>query len=188
MDPIITPMLTVGVGIAQTVISFMRMRQTNQLAIQNSIGQTQMLQMEHEFQLQLQEARHQHEILLESIRSRNPDPRITVVVEADNNSAIPRVYVEAATNIPEYLNEEAALICNKSFNVVIDPVYEGHAVAVFVREDYTVAFWLPRAYPAKPPTVFAITPFMLEQIQFEANAWEPNRKLIEVVDALAYCY
>lgn len=188
MDLIITPILTIGVGLAQIAVDFMRMRQDNRLANQNSMSQTQLAQMEHEFQLQLQEARHQHEILLENIRSHNSIPPITVVLDAGKHIPMPPVYIEAATNIPDYLNLEAALLCNNKFNVVVDPINEGYAVAVCVRDDYTIAFWLPPAYPNKPPTVFAITSLILEQIQFEDYAWEPTRKLIEVVDALAYCY
>jgi hypothetical protein len=187
MDPIITPILTFGIGLARATIEFMRVRQENRAASETLISQFHRDQMDHEFQLRLQEARLQHENFLESIRSRNSDPNLTIVLES-SKAAIPYMRVEVPTNIPNYLNTEAELLCNKGFDVIIDQVSEGYALALFIRDDFTIAFWLPLAYPQKPPTVFAITPSALEQIHFDSDAWDPGRTLIEVIDALAYSY
>ncbi|HKV56920.1 MAG TPA: hypothetical protein VJO32_01515 [Ktedonobacteraceae bacterium] len=187
MDPIITPILTFGIGLARATIEFMRMRQENRSATEALYNQQQLAQMDHEFQLRLQEARLQHDVFLESIRSRNPDPTIAIVVES-SKSAIPYMRIEVPDNIPNCLNTEAELLCDKGFDVIMDRVSEGYALALFIRTDLTVAFWLPLAYPQKPPTVFAITPSVLEQVHFDSDAWNPGRTLTEVVDALSTGY
>ena len=189
MDPIITPaVLTFGVGFARAAIELMRVRQENALARENFINQDFIARREHDFQLRLQEVQHQHEILLAQIRSNNTDPNITIVVDANNSRRVPGVFIEDATSIPAYLNVEAELLCNKGFNVIADPINEGYALAVFVRTDFTVAFWLPSPYPHEPPTVYVITPLVMEHIPFEDGTWEANRNLIEVIDALAYSF
>ena len=187
MDPLIAPILTFGIGLAREAIDFMRARQENRVAHENFLSQIQLARMDHEFQLRLQEERSKHEIFLESIRSHNPDPNISVVLES-SKAAVPYMRVEVPANIPNYLNTEAELLCDKGFDVTIDQVSEGYALALFIHNDFTIAFWLPAAYPQKPPTVFAITPAALEQIHFDSDAWNPDRNLTEVVDALAYSY
>jgi hypothetical protein len=188
MVDIISPIIAFGFGgsLAKTIVDLMTLRQNRVVAEQTNYQQITLAQMEHDFQIRLQEAQHQHELLLERIRSHEAGIPIKVV-EANNN--FPRhIRVEANDNFPEYLNTEAELLCSKGFDAVFDPVNDGYGLAIFIKEALVLCFWLPPAYPHQAPEVFVIESAEIDQIQFEGDAWQPERNILEVVEAVSTGY
>ena len=188
MVDILSPIIAFGLGgsLVKTIIDLMTLRQERALADQTITHQRVLAQEEHDFRMRIQYEQHQHELLLERIRTHQVEAPMQVV---EANNSFPRhIRVEASDNFPEYLNTEAELLCGKGYDVTFDLVSDGYGLALFIKERLVLCFWLPPAYPQQAPKIFIMESREIDEIQFEDDAWQSNRNILEIVEAVSCEY
>lgn len=127
--------------------------------------------LDREHQRRLQKAQHDHENLLQA--------RSTRLSSADCSAP------NLSDALLERLRIEAILLSGMGVEIVYEPIGKGYGLAVPVTQDLILAFWLSiSSYPDQPPDVYMKTPTDIEKIEFEADAWEENHTIAEIVSAM----
>jgi hypothetical protein len=68
--------------------------------------------------------------------------------------------------------------------IVYEPIGKGYGLAVPVTQDLILAFWLSISYPDQAPDVYMKTQRDIDKIEFQADAWEENHTIAEIVSAM----
>lgn len=136
----------------------------------NALEEREQRQLDREHQRWLQKAQHDHENLIHARASR-PSPADCSVSNLSDTFL-------------ERLTIEAILLSRMGVEIVYEPIGKGYGLAVPVTQDLILAFWLSISYPDQPPDVYMKTQRDIDKIEFEADAWEENHTIAEIVSAM----
>lgn len=132
-------------------------------------------------QEKLQRHQHQHELLIENIRIKK-DLLLERIRSENQTSGSPSNSVEDA--LIARLEFEARILSEMDYDVIFEPVSDGYGLALLIKPNYVLVFWISNRYPEVEPRIYINTKNRIDRIDFAAGVWNPLFTLAEIVQAL----
>ena len=127
-------------------------------------------------QKNLQDAHHEHEILLENFR--NDKNSFDEILNLDDS-----IFFD--DELIKRLNWEALKLDEMGMDVIYEPISTGYGLALLIDKRKTIVFWLSDNYPSKEPKILINIDNKIENITFEDGVWDNNFALADIVNALS---
>jgi hypothetical protein len=86
--------------------------------------------------------------------------------------------------LQQRLHVEAEALSKIGVEATFEEVNDGYGLVLPCAENLTLVFWLSPEYPDLPPKVLMRMSSEFKRIDFEPDAWQPDRKIAEVVTTL----
>jgi len=156
-----TVLIDAGARLAKTIIDIWRTRK-----------ELRQRELDRTHQRQLQKAQHEHELYMETVKSKPPKKYKASEIDIDEN-------------LLKRFNEEAELLSIMGFSTVFEPIGNGFGLAIPINTKNVIAFWLPPNYPDEAPRVFSATAEAIDEIKFSDNAWNKDIMMSDVIISIA---
>lgn len=129
------------------------------------------------------DAQHRHELALEELRSTVTLPSTFISIPAEN-----AFEVDTNSQLLHRLQYEAQKLSEMNYDVIYEGINENYGLALPIGENLTIGFLISPRYPNEVPVVLVRQGTSIEEIPFDAAAWDPMFTLVEILTQLVLAY